>query len=147
MGAPDQDRPTLYICMSCCRQGTTAAPQGMPIDGRRLFEAVVARLVEMGEAAPVRAVTTLCFANCERGCSVAISAPGKWSYLLGGLGPEHADDLLTYAVAYTKAKTGVVLPSGRPASLQTAVIARFPAHLDVSHLDAVQLDTLKDAAE
>jgi predicted metal-binding protein len=114
----------------------------MPIDGRRLFDAVQALLMQMGEAAPVRAIPTLCFANCERGCSVAIGAPGKWSYLLGGLGPEQADDLLTYAVAYAKAKAGVVLPSGRPTSLQTAVIARFPAHLDAAYLDA-----MKDAAE
>ena len=46
---------------------------------------------------------------------------------MGELTPGHAADLLTYAAAYAKAKTGVVLPSGRPASLQTSVIARFPA--------------------
>jgi len=39
--------------------------------------------------------------------------------------------------AYAKAKTGVVLPSGRPASLQTSVIARFPATFEPA----------KDAAE
>lgn len=138
----DEDRPTLYVCMSCCRQGATLAPQGMPVDGRRLFDAIKALLAEMGEAAPARAHPTLCFANCERGCSVAIGAPGKWSYLLGGLGPEHAADLLSYAVTYAKAKAGVVLPSGRPASLQQAVIARFPAHLDAAYLHA-----MKDAAE
>ena len=46
---------------------------------------------------------------------------------MGELGPEHAADLLAYSTAYAKAKTGVVLPSGRPASMQKAVIARFPA--------------------
>jgi predicted metal-binding protein len=143
----DEAQPTLYVCMSCCRQGTTLAPQEIPVDGRRLFDAVKALLAEMGEAAPARALPTLCFANCERGCSVAIGAPGKWSYLLGGLGPEHAADLLTYAVAYAKAKAGVVLPSGRPVSLQQAVIARFPGHLDAAYLDAMQLAAMKDAAE
>jgi predicted metal-binding protein len=143
----DEAQPTLYVCMSCCRQGTTLATQGIPVDGRRLFDVVKALLAEMGEAAPARALPTLCFANCERGCSVAIGAPGKWSYLLGGLGPEHAADLLTYAVAYAKAKAGVVLPSGRPVSLQQAVIARFPGHLDAAYLDAMQLAAMKDAAE
>jgi predicted metal-binding protein len=56
---------------------------------------------------------------------------------MGELTPEHAADLLTYAAAYAKAKTGVVLPSGRPASLQTSVIARFPATFEPA----------KDAAE
>jgi hypothetical protein len=37
---------------------------------------------------------TLCFANCERGCSVGIAATGKWSYVMGELTPEHAADLL-----------------------------------------------------
>jgi predicted metal-binding protein len=79
----------------------------------------------------------LCFANCERGCSVAIAAAGKWTYLLGELGPEHAADLLTYAATYNNSRGGVVLPSKRPASLERAVIARFPAYLD----------PIKDAAE
>jgi len=143
----DEGQPTLYVCMSCCRQGTTLAPQGMPVDGRRLFDAVQALLAELGEAAPARAHPTLCFANCERGCSVAIGAPGKWSYLLGGLGPEHAADLLTYASAYAEAKAGVVLPSGRPASLQQAVIARFPTHHDAATLDAMRLAAMPEAAE
>ena len=78
---------------------------------------------------------------------MAIGAPGKWSYLLGGLGPEHAADLLTYASAYAEAKAGVVLPSGRPASLQQAVIARFPTHLDAATLDAMRLAAMPEAAE
>jgi len=91
----------------------------------------------MGTAAPVQVLPTLCFANCERGCSAGISAPGKWSYVLGELSPDDAADLMLYGEAYAKAKIGVVLPSGRPASLQHCVIARFPSHLEPA----------KDAAE
>jgi predicted metal-binding protein len=155
--APYENRPTLYVCISCRREGTPEAPDGAKPEGRRLYDAVRGLVSELGPAAPVHAVPTICFANCESGCSAAIAAPGKWSYLMGRLGPEHAADLLTYAAAYTKAATGVVLPSGRPASLQHAVIARFPAHLDGAHLDAAhlyathlddaQLDQAKDAAE
>lgn len=112
-------------------------PEGEPTDGRRLYEAVKALVDDLGHCAPAQVFPTLCFANCERGCTIGIAAPGKWSYLVGDLGPEHAADLLTYAAAYAKAKAGVVLPSGRPASLQTNVIARFPATLKPA----------KDAAE
>ncbi len=123
---PHNNRPHLYICLSCRCRGAEPAPDGEPTDGRRLYEAVKALADDMGADAPVHILPTLCFANCERGCSVGIAATGKWSYVMGELTPEHAADLLTYAAAYAKAKTGVVLPSGRPASLQTSVIARFP---------------------
>jgi predicted metal-binding protein len=137
VGVPHNNRPHLYVCVSCRCRGAEPVADGEPTDGRRLFEAVKALAHSLGEDAPAQILPTLCFANCERGCSVGIAAPGKWSYLVGEIGPEHAADLLIYASAYAKAKTGVVLPSGRPASLQTSVIARFPA----------AFEPIKDAAE
>jgi predicted metal-binding protein len=126
---PQDNSPQLYICVSCRCRGAEAAPEGEPTDGNRLYAAVLSELASSGDRAPVHVLPTLCFANCERGCNVGIAAPGKWSYLMGELGPEHASDLLAYAAAYAAAKSGVVLPSGRPASLQKTVIARFPTHL------------------
>lgn len=134
---PQDNAPQLYICVSCQSRGAEAAPEGESTDGRRLYEAVSSLVAAMGASAPVQIIPTLCFANCERGCNAGIAAPGKWSYLMGELGPEHAADLLSYSAAYAKAKTGVVLPSGRPASMQHTVIARFPTHLA----------PIKDAAE
>ena len=126
---PDESRPQLYICVSCWRGGVAATEDGAETDGRRLYERVASLLAKMGADAPVQVRPNLCFANCERGCSAAVSAPGKWSYLMGHLGPEHAADLLTYARTYAEATTGVVLPSKRPPSLEKTVIARFPTHL------------------
>jgi predicted metal-binding protein len=137
VAVPDNNRPHLYICVSCRCRGAEPAPDGEQTDGRRLYEAVKALADRLGGDAPAQILPTLCFANCERGCSVGLSAAGKWSYLVGEIGPEHAADLLIYAAAYAKAKTGVVLPSGRPASLQSSVIARFPAAFEQA----------KDAAE
>jgi len=127
IAVPHNNRPHLYVCVSCRCRGAEPAPESEPTDGRRLYEAVKALTDRLGDDAPAHVLPTLCFANCERGCSAGLAAAGKWSYLVGEVGPEHAADLLTYAAAYAKAKTGVVLPSGRPASLQTSVIARFPA--------------------
>jgi predicted metal-binding protein len=137
MNVPLEPRPHLYICVSCRRRGAEPVAEGEQTDGRLLYGAVKSLADGMGKHAPAQILPTLCFANCERGCSVGLSAPGKWSYLVGEIGPEYAADLLTYAAAYAKAKTGVVLPSGRPASLQTSVIARFPAPFEPA----------KDAAE
>jgi predicted metal-binding protein len=126
--APKPERSQLFVCVSCRCRGSAPAPEGQATDGRKLYEALASLLEEMGEAAPVQLIPTLCFANCERGCSAGIAAPGKWSYLMGELTPDQAEDLLAYCRAYSNAKTGVVLPSGRPASLAKSVIARFPAH-------------------
>lgn len=134
---PEADRPQLYICISCRCRGSEEAAEGEATDGKRLYDAVKELVAELGASAPVTVLPTLCFANCERGCTAGIAAPGKWSYLVGELAPELAADLLTYCAAYAKAKTGVVLPSGRPASMQTSVIARFPVYLEPT----------KDAAE
>jgi predicted metal-binding protein len=134
---PEGNRPQLYVCLSCqCRGAEPPAPDAST-DGRKLYEAVRSLVAEMDGAAPVEVLPTLCFANCERGCNAGIAAPGKWSYLMGDLAPEHAADLLLYCAAYAAAKAGVVLPSGRPASLHKTVIARFPA----------SLMPVKDAAE
>jgi predicted metal-binding protein len=70
-----------------------------------------------------------CLASCERGCAAAISMAGKWSYLLGRLSAAKADDFLTYARTYRASKTGLVLPSKRPASLHDAVLGRMPSLL------------------
>jgi predicted metal-binding protein len=137
MDVPLEPRPHVYVCVSCRRRGAEPVAEGEQTDGRRLYEAVKSLADDMGQHAPAQILPTLCFANCERGCTAGLSAPGKWSYLVGEIGPEHAADLLTYAAAYAKAQTGVVLPSRRPASLQTSVIARFPA----------SIEPVKDAAE
>jgi predicted metal-binding protein len=81
----------------------------------------------MDEGAPVVLRPVVCLASCERGCTAAISAPGTWSYLLGGLSTEDAADLLTYGTAYAASRTGTVLPSKRPVSLARAILGRFPA--------------------
>ena len=68
----------------------------------------------------------VCLSSCDQGCAAAISAPGKWTYLLGRLDPALAPDLLAYATAYAASRTGTVLPSKRPASLARMVLGRVP---------------------
>jgi predicted metal-binding protein len=134
---PEANRPQLYICVSCHARGVEPPAADESTDGRKLYDAVRALMAELDGPAPVQILPMLCFANCERGCTAGIAAPGKWSYLMGDLTPDHAADLLLYCNAYAHAKSGVVLPSGRPASLQKTVIARFPA----------SFEPVKDAAE
>lgn len=113
--------PSLHVCITC-RAGRALA-EGEPPAGQLLHDAIAA-LLDGEPPVALRAVS--CLASCERGCAAAISAPGKWGYLLGGLSGGIAPDLLTYGVAYAASRTGTVMPSKRPPSLANAVLGRFP---------------------
>jgi predicted metal-binding protein len=119
--------PSLYVCTTC-RAGRPLG-EGQVAPGQRLHDAVALLIGGASPVAlqPVALQPVACLASCERGCTAAISAPGKWSYLLGGLTEENAADLLTYGAAYAASRTGTVLPSKRPASLARAILGRFPA--------------------
>jgi predicted metal-binding protein len=73
-----------------------------------------------------------CLWNCSRGCSVAISMAGKWSFLLGQLSPAHAPDLLAYAALYAASSSGSVFASRRPAALRRAIVGRIPPMANVA---------------
>ena len=97
-----------------------------PTPGARLHAELERLIILSRDAAPVELREVACLANCERGCSGAITMPGKWTYLLGFLSCEHAADLLTYGATYASSVNGTVLPSRRPASLRYAVVGRVP---------------------
>jgi predicted metal-binding protein len=117
------ERPVLTVCTSC-RAGRPLA-EGETPPGRLLHDALAAALAAHSEP-PVELNSVACMAACERGCTAAIAAPGKWTYLLGGLTRDGAGDLLAYGAAYAGHATGALLPSRRPESLRRAVIARLP---------------------
>lgn len=115
--------PRLAVCVTC-RAGREPQ-EDEPRPGRALYEALAARAAAPG-GPDVELVAVECLSLCDRGCAAAISGGGKWSYLLGRLDPDKADDLLSYAQAYAASKTGLVLPSRRAASLADMVQGRMP---------------------
>lgn len=125
----DPTLPVLHVCVTC-RAGLPPA-DGEATPGRRMYDAVAALLD--ADAPAVRLREVACLSSCDAGCAAAISAPGKWSYLLGRLDAGLAADVLAYAETYARSKTGTVLPSRRPASLARMVLGRMP---DLAALDA-----------
>lgn len=109
---------TLHVCTTC-RAGRPLA-EGETAPGQHLFDAVAAAATEV-TVLPVK-----CLSSCDAGCAAAISAPGKWTYLLGRLDLALVPDLLAYAGTYAQHPTGTVLPSRRPASLARVVLGRMP---------------------
>jgi predicted metal-binding protein len=115
--------PVLHVCITCAAGNTALEPQDRP--GQRLFEALTA----MATNPLVEILPVSCLAACEKGCTATIFMPGKkFGYLLGHLAPDLATDLLAYTQSYAASPTGAVMPSRRAASLQNAVLSRFPAY-------------------
>jgi predicted metal-binding protein len=112
---------TIFICVSCTVEG---APSEQP--GRALFETVKAKLASSPErVAIVKAVD--CLAVCKRPCTIALAGEGKWTYVVGDLGPDaNADDVLAAAEAYGATANGIIPWRDRPQSFRKGVISRIP---------------------
>lgn len=109
---------TLFVCVTCRREGDDPAA---PRRGARLFEAVSAQADGL-EVAPVE-----CLSNCQRGCSAAVAAPGKWTYVIGDLDPETTTaDILQFARQHQAAPDGLTVWRERPEHVRKNTIARIP---------------------
>ena len=111
---------TLHVCITC-RAGQTLA-EGEPAPGARLHAA----LVEAGVPDDVNLVPVECLSACSQGCSVALSAPGRWSYVYGRLSADHARDVIAGASAYAAAPDGIVPWRSRPEIFRKQSLARIP---------------------
>jgi predicted metal-binding protein len=122
--------PVLHVCVTC-RAGQPLQ-DGVPVAGRLLHDRLADQLATEA-VQPVRLRAAECLAACAQGCTAAISdgdaVPARWSYLLGRLTPDKADDLLVFARSYGASRTGTVMPSKRPASLSDTILGRMPAIL------------------
>lgn len=115
----------VYVCVTC--KAGQACEDEAERPGLRFRRALDAAVTTGEDAEWLEIRDASCLASCDHGCAAAISMPGKWSYLLGRLNAAKATDVLAYARTYRASKSGVVLPSKRPASLHDAVLGRMPS--------------------
>ncbi len=111
---------TLHVCITC-RAGQPPAP-GQPCPGARLHAALSA--LPTPEAVRLKPVE--CLSACAKGPTIALTAPGSWSYIHGPLTEADAPALLAFAAAYAAAPEGIVPWRERPALFRKHVIARLP---------------------
>jgi predicted metal-binding protein len=111
---------TLHVCITC-RAGQTI-PDGEPTPGARLRDAIIAEGVPDG----VNLVPVECLSACSQGCSVALSAPGRWAYVYGRLSQDNARDVVAGAAAYAAAPDGLVPWRSRPEIFRRQSLARIP---------------------
>jgi predicted metal-binding protein len=111
---------TLHVCITC-RAGQTLQ-EGDTAPGARLHAAIL----NVGAPEGVKVVPVECLSACNQGCSVALSAPGRWSYVYGRLSEAHAQEVVAGAAAYSAALDGIVPWRSRPEVFRKQSLARIP---------------------
>src|SRR4051794_2004525 len=69
----------IHVCVTCRREGDDADAVR---PGARLHRALALAVSSSTQLIPVE-----CLGNCKRACTVALSAPGAWTYVFGDLTP------------------------------------------------------------
>jgi predicted metal-binding protein len=112
---------TVFICVTCRgTDGDTKRP------GRLLFDAVSAGLREC-LSSNVTVTPVECLSVCKRPCTVALAAPGKWTYVVGDLDHhDHVEDVIATAVRYGTTGDGIIPWRERPQSFRKGVVSRIP---------------------
>jgi predicted metal-binding protein len=107
---------TLLVCITC---KSDDGPMGLG-----LFEALSRCLAAERDIAlkPVE-----CLSVCKRPCTVALAAPGKWTYVVGDLTPQsHVEEIVVAARRYAASPAGIVPWRERPLAFRKGVVSRTP---------------------
>jgi predicted metal-binding protein len=112
---------TLYVCTTCKVGEVHEDDSQRP--GARLHRALEA------EGAPegVQIVGVECLSACKTGAAVALSQPGKWTYVYGHMTADDAADIIAGAAAYAATPDGLVPWRERPVIFRKQSVARIPA--------------------
>ena len=127
-GTAGDDGLTLSICLRCRDGREDRNPDLDQRAGRRLAHAVAGIFPDSAAARRgIRLRGVKCMSNCKRPCTIALSGPGRFTYLFGDLDPTlHAGDVLSGAAAYAEAEGGFLPRPARPEVLRAGILGRIP---------------------
>ncbi|APE44956.1 metal-binding protein [Sulfitobacter alexandrii] len=111
---------TLYVCTTC------RAGEVLEEDAPRPGALLHAALTDAGAPEGVEIVGVACLSACSQGAAVALSEPGKWTYVYGRLSVADAPDILAGATAYAATSDGLVPWRERPVIFRKQSLARVP---------------------
>jgi predicted metal-binding protein len=112
---------TLHVCITCKGQDPFD-PEG-PRAGLKLYQALTRQAAPVGVA--IRPAE--CLSACDHGCNLALSQPGKWTYVYGRLDPAiHVPAILDGAALYAASGDGIVPWRDRPEIFRKQSLARIP---------------------
>lgn len=110
----------LHICTTC--RGVDGRGESNLRPGARLYQSISAQDLPEG----LRIVPVECLSACSQGCSVALSSPGKWSYVYGRMTEADSADILEGAARYVASDDGLVPWRERPQVFRKQSLARIP---------------------
>lgn len=117
----------IIICTTCRPAG---APRDVPAAGEALLEAVQVATWDLDgdQQARIRVRGLACLSGCTRACTVALQAPGKYTYFFGDLVADGATatQVLACAQLHAYSTDGNLLRKERPERLRSGILARLP---------------------
>lgn len=123
--AKSDPRPTLSVCLRC-RDGRERNDEDR--GGARFARIVAAAFAArrtMWRDIDLRGVR--CMSQCKRPCTVALSAPGRFTYLFGDLDPHRdANAVLDLLPLYLCEPLGFMPRDRRPPPLRAGILGRIP---------------------
>ena len=117
---------TIFVCDTCRFSLLDKTGPDGRTGGEVLAGAVEALAAGRDRIAVAR---QSCLMGCERHCNVAVTAPGKLSYVLGQFAPseESAAAIVEYALCHAGTDTGQVPFKQWPQGVKGHFVARIPA--------------------
>jgi predicted metal-binding protein len=113
----------LHVCVTCRAAGDA---EGTQRPGALLHGALAEALAREG-APTVRLEAVECLSVCKRPCTVAVSGPGRWTYIYGDLDAANAVETILEGVRlYAATPDGLVPWRQRPEAFRKGVVARIP---------------------
>lgn len=116
----------LSVCVRCKdgREDAHGEERGGARLARAVAEAIAAR---QGTLPPIEGRRVRCMSQCKRPCTVALSAPGAFTYLFGDLDPDrHAGEVLDLLRLYAVSPDGFMPRDARPEPIRAGILGRIP---------------------
>lgn len=114
------DKVKLQVCITCLGDNK-----------EKLGAEFYAALEQQVDRTKINLQPVECFAVCKRQCTVAVSQPDKWLYMIGDLKiDKDIPALFEYIKVYASSANGRPPIAQRPEMVQKGTIARLPPNIN-----------------
>lgn len=114
---------TLFVCTTCQIKSDSGDSAKGPRPGQRLFDDLQNQ--NWPDGVEIQAVE--CLSACDFGCNIALTGPGRWSYVYSRLDPQNdIAQIVEGVTAYAASDDGIVPWRQRPRIFRKQSIARIP---------------------
>jgi len=113
------EKPDFKVCVQVCILCMETASQ-------ELYDKLCRASADLPD---IKIEPVECMAVCDNPTTIAFRAPGKWNYVIGGVGANgHIEDVIKAAQAVANSPLGIPQMDERPPFFRNGVICRLPPH-------------------